>query len=330
MNTLMIFLLRTWWLSGVIFLCACAHAQNYPTRPIKFIVPWPPGGGADILARMITPKLAEVLGQAVVIDNRGGAAGNIGAELASKSLPDGYSILFAYSGTHSINPHMMSKMPFSAKDFSSVIFLTLVPEILVVNPSLPVKNVKELIALAKTSVNPMTFGSAGNGSINHLTGVLFEMMSGVQLLHIPYRGGGPALNSILAGETQLFFGVPAILEQQIKAGKLKALGVTSAHRTLAFPDLPTITESGVPGYDVTSWNGVMVPSGTPLSIINKLNEAFNKTLTSPELRQKLIDSGFEPIGGEPDKFAKFVNSELNKWAPVVKKAGLQPGNNDEL
>lgn len=323
------FKLKTLWLSCALFLCSLAGAQNYPTRPIKFIVPWPPGGGADILARMITPRLSEVLGQAVVIDNKGGAAGNIGAELASKSLPDGYSILFAYSGTHSINPHMMSKMPFSAKDFASVIFLTLVPEILVVNPSLPVRNVRELIALAKTAPNPMTFGSAGNGSINHLTGVLFEMLSGVQLLHVPYRGGGPALNSILAGETQLFFGVPAIVEQQIKAGKLKALGVTSAHRSLAFPDLPTIAESGVPGYEVTSWNGVMVPIGTPTAIISRLNDAFNKTLSSPELRQKLIDSGFEPVGGEPEKFGKFVTSELNKWAPVVKKAGLQPSNSDE-
>ena len=310
------------WLLAVVAIPS-ASAQTYPNRSVRFIVPWPAGGGADVLARMIAPKLAQVIGQPVVIDNRGGAAGNIGTEMAAKADADGYTIVFAYSGTVSINPHIYSKMPFTQKDFDPVIFLTLVPEMLVVRPSLPISDVRGLIALAKASPGKLTYGSAGNGAINHLTGELFAMSSGIELLHVPFRGGGPALNSVVAGQTDLFFGIPPLVEPLVKAGRLKALAMTGAQRSPSYPDLPTIAESGIPGYEVTSWNGILVPAGTPLTITQFLNQSFNAVLTDPEVRAKLIAAGYEPIGGKPEQFTIFIAKELEKWGPVVKKSGAQ-------
>ena len=307
-----------------LFTAAAALAQaTYPTKPLRLIVPWPPGGGADVLTRMLTPSLSQALGQQVIIDNRGGAAGNIGAEMAAKSPPDGYTIVFAYSGTHSINPHIYSKMPFREPDFAPVIWLASVPQVVVVHPSLPVKTIKDLIALDKAKPNQLSYGSSGNGAINHLAGELFNHMTGTKLVHVPYKGGGPAAVALLGGEIGLILGEPASLVGHIKAGKVRGIAVTTAQRALSFPDLPTVAESGVPGYEVTSWNGMLAPAGTPAEIVRRLNADYNRIINDPEMRKRMIANGYEPVGGPPEKFGEHIRAELAKWAPVVKRANVK-------
>jgi len=300
-----------------------AAAQPYPSKPIRFIVPWPPGGGADIMSRLVNQPLGEALGQQVVIDNRGGAAGNIGAELAAKAAPDGYTIVFAYSGTHSVNPHIYRKMPFKESDLTAIIQLASVPQIVVVHPSLPAKNVRELIALCKARPDQLSYASSGNGAINHLTGELFKMKTGTRIVHVPYKGGGPAAIALLSGEVGMIFGEPASMMSFLKAGKLRALAVTSAKRALALPELPTLIEAGVPGYDVTSWNGILAPAATPKDIIARLNGELNRIIAQPAMRDRMIGLGYEPVGGTPEHFNAFISAEIAKWAPVVKAANVR-------
>jgi tripartite-type tricarboxylate transporter receptor subunit TctC len=295
----------------------------YPTKTIRLVVPWPPGGGADVLTRLLTPKLSEGLGQQVIIDNRGGAAGNIGAELAAKAPPDGYTIAFAYSGTHSINPHIYAKMPFRESDFAPIVWLSSVPQVVVVHPSLPVKTVKDLIALDKAKPGQLSYGSSGNGAINHLAGELFNHITGTKLVHVPYKGGGPAAVALLGGEIGLILGEPASIVGFIQAGKVRAVAVTSAKRALSFPDLPTVAESGVAGYEVTSWNGMLAPAGTPADIIRRLNAEYNKIIADPEMRKRMIANGYEPVGGPPEKFGEHIRAEIAKWGPVVKRANVR-------
>jgi tripartite-type tricarboxylate transporter receptor subunit TctC len=305
-------------------LTSAAWSQTaYPSKPVRIVVPWPPGGGADVLTRMLSPKLSEALGQQVIIDNRGGAAGNIGAELAAKAPPDGYTIVFAYSGTHSINPHIYSKMPFKESDFAPIIWLSSVPQVVVVHPSLPVKSVKELIAFAKARPGELTYGSSGNGAINHLAGELFNHMTGTKLVHVPYKGGGPAAVALIGGEIGLILGEPASLVGHIKAGKVRAIAVTSARRSPFLPELPTVAESGVPGYDVTSWNGMLAPAATPPEIVRRLNADYNRLVSDPEMRKRMIANGYEPVGGPPEKFGEHIRAEIAKWAPVVKRANIR-------
>ena len=306
-------------------LCAGAawSQTGYPAKPIRWIVPWPPGGGADVLSRMLSPRLSEALGQQIIIDNRGGAAGNIGAEIAAKSPPDGYTIVFAYSGTHSVNPSIYAKMPFKESDFTPVIWLASVPQVLVVHPSLPVKNVRDLIALAKTKPGELTYGSSGSGAINHLAGELFNHMSGTRIIHVPYKGGGPAAVALLSGEITTIFGEPASFVQFIKSGKLRAVAVTSARRSLFLPELPTIAETGLPGYEVTSWNGMLAPAATPADVVRRLNAEFNKIISDPEMRKRMVANGYEPVGGPPEKFGELIRTETAKWAPLVKRAGIK-------
>ncbi|TPQ40941.1 tripartite tricarboxylate transporter substrate binding protein [Cupriavidus pinatubonensis] len=295
-------------------------ARAYPDRPIRWIVPWPPGGGADLLARILQVRLGQFLGQPVVIENRGGAAGNIGASAGARANPDGYTMTFAYSATHSINPLVFKTMPFAQSDFAPVIFLTMVPQVLVINANLPARNIRELIELSKK--RQITYGSAAPGSLGHLGGELFASMTGANMLHIPYRGGGPALSAVLSGEIDALIGVPVVLKPHIAAGKLRALGVTVAKRTSVLPDVPTIAESGVPTFNVSSWNGVLVPAGTPAAVVAALNAAFNKTLQDPKVREQLTDAGYEMVGGEPAAFSQFITSELEKWKPIVKRIDL--------
>lgn len=316
-------ILRT--VTAIVF-AACAagaFAQSYPSKLIRLIVPWPPGGGADVLSRILGPYLAENLGQQVVIDNRGGAAGNIGAELAAKSPPDGYTIVFAYSGTHAVNPSIYSKMPFKESDFAPIIWLAEVPQVLIVHPSLPVKTVKDMIALAKAKPGELTYGSSGNGAINHLAGALFATMANIRMVHVPYKGGGPAAIALMSGEITTILGEPATIVQHVKSGKLRAIAVTSGRRALAMPELPTVAEAGVPGYEVTSWNGMLAPAATPADIIARLNTEFNKIISTPAMKQKMLDNGYEPMGGTPAKFGAKIHSEILKWAPVVKAAGVR-------
>lgn len=307
----------------VILFASAAHAQAWPAKTIRWIVPWPPGGGADVLSRFLQPALSEALGQPVVIDNRGGAAGNIGAEIAAKSPPDGYTILFAYSGTHSINPHIYRKMPFKESDFAPIIWNASVPQVVVVHPSLPIKTPKDIVALAKSRPHQFTYGSSGNGAINHLAGALFASMSGAPLTHVPYKGGGPAAIGLMGGEIAMIFGEPATIVPHIKSGKMKAIAVTSGKRALALPELQTMKESGYADYDVTSWNGMLAPAATPADIIGRLNTEFNRIISTPEMRKRMIGSGYEPVGGAPEKFGDFIRAEITKWAPVVKAANIR-------
>jgi len=301
-----------------------AGAQTaYPGKIIRWIVPWPPGGGADVLSRMLSPQLSEALKQQIVIDNRGGAAGNIGAELAAKSPPDGYTLVFAYSGTHAINPSIYRKMPFKESDFAPIIQLASVPQVLVVHPALPVRSVKELVALAKARPGELTYGSSGSGAFNHLTGALFARMTGTKLVHVPYKGGGPAAIALMSGEISMILGEPATIVPHLQSGKMRALAVTGAKRALALPELPTIAEAGVPGYEATSWNGMLAPAGTPAEIIKRLNADFNRIIATPEMKKRMIDNGYEPVGGAPEKLGELIHAEIAKWAPVVKAAGVQ-------
>jgi tripartite-type tricarboxylate transporter receptor subunit TctC len=300
-----------------------ACAQAWPGKPIRWIVAFPPGGGADVLSRMLSPKISEALGQQIIIDNRGGAGGNIGAEIAARSPPDGYTVLFAYSGTHSVNRSIYSHMPFQESDFAPIIWTAAVPQILVVHPSLPVKNVKELIALAKSKPDQLIYGSTGSGAINHLAGELFKLMTNTKMVHVPYKGGGPVSIALLSGEVSILFAEPATMVQHIKSGKVRALAVTTPRRSLALPDLPTVAESGVPGYDVTSWNGMLIPAGTPPEIIKRYNMEFNKAISAPDMHRRMIENGYEPVGGEPERLSELIRTETAKWAKVVKAAGMK-------
>jgi len=300
-----------------------ALAQAYPTKPVRLIVPWPPGGGADVLMRMLTPKLIEGLGQQVVIDNRGGAAGNIGAEMAARSVPDGYTIVFAYAGTHSINPLIYAKMPFRETDFTPIVWLASVPQVVVVHPSLPVKSIRDLIALDRARPGQLSFGSSGNGAINHLAGELLNYMAKTKLVHVPYKGGGPAAVALLSGEIGVILGEPATVVGHISAGKVRAIAVTTPKRALSFPDLPTVAESGVPGYEVTSWNGMLAPAKTSPDIVARLNTEYNRIITDGEMKKRMIASGYEPVGGPPERFGEHIRAEIAKWGPVVKRANVR-------
>lgn len=302
---------------------SAGSGQAWPAKTIRWIIPWPPGGGADVLARILQPALSEAMGQQVVVDNRGGAAGNIGAELAAKSPPDGYTIVFAYSGTHSINPHIYRKMPFKESDFTPLIWTASVPQVVVVHPSLPVKTPRDIVALAKSKPDQFTYGSSGNGAINHLAGAFFASLTGAPLTHVPYKGGGPAAIALMGGEIAMIFGEPATIIQHVKAGKMKAIAVTSAKRALALPELPTVQETGIAGYDVTSWNGQLAPAGTPADIVRRYNTEFNRIIGTPEMRKRMIDNGYEPMGGPPERFGEFIRAEIAKWAPVVKSANIR-------
>ncbi len=307
----------------VLLLTAGVHAQPWPVKTVRFIVPWPPGGGADTISRMMTPRLSEALGQQVVIDNRGGAAGNIGAEMAAKSPPDGYTIVSAYAGTHAINPTLYRNLPFKESDFSPVIWLASVPQLVTVHPSLPVKTIKELIALARAKPGQLNFASAGAGAFNHLTGELFNYMTRTKIVHVPYKGGGPAAIALLSGEVEMIFGEPTTLVSHVRAAKLRAIAVTSARRSLALPEFPTVAEGGVTGYEVVSWHGVLAPAAVPREITARLNAEFNRVIAAPEMKTRMLSQGYEPVGGTPEQFGEHIRAEIAKWAPVVKVAGLK-------
>ncbi len=243
--------------------------------------------------------------------------------MAVKSPPDGYTILAAYAGTHAINPALYRNMPFKESDFSPVIWLASVPQLVAVHPSLPVKTIKELIALAKAKPGQLNFASAGAGAINHLTGELFNYMAGTQIVHVPYKGGGPAAIALLSGEIEMIFGEPASLMSHVKAGKLRGIAVTSARRSLALPEFPAVAEAGVPGYEVVSWHGVLAPAAVPKEIIARLNAEFNRVIEAPDMKSRMLAQGFEPVGGVAEKFGEHIRAEIAKWAPVIKAAGLR-------
>ena len=314
------------WALGAMFACIAfgAFAQAYPNHPIKLVVPFPAGGTTDILARAAAQKLTESLGQAVVVDNRPGAAGNIGADLVAKSTPDGYTLLMGTVGTHAINPSLYSKMPYDhIKDFVPVVLVAGVPNVLVVNPALPVNSVADLIKLAKEKPGTINFASSGSGTSIHLSGELFKTMAGVDMTHVPYKGSAPALTDLMGGQVQIMFdNLPSSLAF-IKSGKLRAIAVTSMARAPALPNVPTINESGLSGFEASSWFGVLAPAGTPAAIVARINAEVNKWLQSADAREKLLAQGAEAAGGSPEQFAAFIRSESEKWAKVVKASGAK-------
>jgi tripartite-type tricarboxylate transporter receptor subunit TctC len=303
---------------------APATAQDYPSRPIRFIVPYPPAGGTDVVARILVEPLGNVLGQTIIIDNRGGAAGNLGTDLAAKAPADGYNILFTLS-SHTINPKLYDKLPFDVeKDFVPISLAALIPQILVVHPSVPANTVKELIALAKANPGKLNYASVGTGSPGHIAGELFKLKAGVDIVHVPYKGGGPAVVDTIGGQVQLLFVSMPAAWQHVKAGKLKAIAVTSAKRSVAAPDVPTIAESGIPDYVVDSWYGALAPAKTPPAAVAKLNAAFVKVLDDPQVRERLLAQGAEAAPSTPAEFDRVIRDELQKWEFVIRSARIKP------
>ncbi|MBS0436309.1 MAG: tripartite tricarboxylate transporter substrate binding protein [Proteobacteria bacterium] len=301
-----------------------AAAQNgYPDKPIKFVVPYPPGGGTDVIARIVQGKFQQLLGQPIVIDNRGGGGGSLGTDIAAKSLPDGYTVLFTLS-SHTINPAIYPKLPFDTlKDFEPIGTVASLPQILVAHPAFPANTVAELIKVAKERPGFVQFASVGNGSPGHLAGELFNIRTGADIVHVPYRGGGPAINDVVGGQVPLLWvSIPAAA-QFVKTGRLKALAVSTTRRSAAFPDVPTVQEAGVADFEVDSWYAMFVPGKTPKPIIEKLNKALNQVVADPEIRDKLLAQGSEGVGGSPEMLGKVVAAELPKWAKLVKQANIK-------
>jgi tripartite-type tricarboxylate transporter receptor subunit TctC len=316
-----------WWMRFALFLTCIPHLPlalaQYPVKPVRLVIGFAAGGGADILARTITPRLGEVLGQQIVVDNRPGAAGNIGVELAVRSPPDGYTLLMGVPGL-AINPSLYAKLPYDlARDFAPISLLGAVPNLLVLHPSVPASSVRELIQLAKANPRKLNFASSGVGTSLHLAAELFKVMAGVDMVHVAYKGGAPAVADLMGGHVDLMFDVLPSSMPHVKAGKLKAIGVTSERRTPLLPDIPTVTESGLPGYRAITWNGILAPAATPRDIINKLNGAIAQVLRAPEMKERFAAIGTEPIWTTPEAFAAFLRAESVKWAGVIKSAGIK-------
>jgi tripartite-type tricarboxylate transporter receptor subunit TctC len=301
-----------------------AQAQGYPSKALSLIVPFPPGASTDIASRAIALELAKLLGQPVVVENRAGAGGNIGGEAAARSAPDGYTLFVTTNNIHSMNPLLYAKMSYDPnKDFAPVAPLLLASLVLVQHPGLKVNSVQELIALAKASPGKITMASAGSGTINHLTGEMFKLHAGVDLLHIPYKGGAPALTDVVGGQVNMMFSSVPLAMTQIKSGKLRALATTGAKRDVALPDVPTIAEAALPGFEATVWFGVLVRAGTPRDVIQRLNAAVIKGANAPEFRERASTAGFEVIPGSPERLAEMIKADIARWAPVVKASGAK-------
>jgi len=319
--------MRFCFLTLLMFACANAipvFAQpQYPVKPLRLIVPYPPGGGTDTLARLLVQKLSEALGQQVVLDNRPGAGANIGVEAAAKSPPDGYTLLLA-TIANAISASLYTKLNYDlVKDFSSVTLLATTPHMLVVHPSVPARSVKEFVALATARPQQLAYSSSGSGTPSHLAGELFASMTGVRLVHVPYKGGGPSGMALLSGEVSVGFATMPSVIPHVQAGKLRALAVTTAQRSPSFPQLPTISEAGVPGYDAGSWYGLLVPAGTPKEVVARLNAETVKLLKLPEVKERLDSAGFEVLVSTPEEYAAFTRNEIEKWAKVVKASGAR-------
>ena len=299
-----------------------AQAQDFPSRPIRLLVPQATGGASDALSRIIGQKLAERWGQQIVIDNRAGAGGNIGTELVARAVPDGYTWLLGFVGTHAINPSLYKGLTWDPeKHFAPVAILAVVPFVIVANVNLPAKNMGDLVALAKSKPGDIKFGSAGNGTVNHLLGPMIATAAGVKLTHVPYRGIAIAITNTISGEVQLAFGSVTSAIGQIRGGLVRALAVTSAKRTDALKDVPTMAESGFPGFDVTPWFGVLAPARTPPAIVNRINGDINQLLGTREIAERFATQGAEPHPVTPEQFAKILHSDIAKWAKVVKESG---------
>jgi tripartite-type tricarboxylate transporter receptor subunit TctC len=303
---------------------APAFAQDYPTKPVKMVVPFPPGGPLDLTGRLIAQQLSDMWGQSVVVENRPGAGGNIGADFVAKSPADGYTILMGALSTHAVNPNLYSKMPYdAAKDFVPITLIAVTPNVLVVNASSPVNNVKDFIAYTKANPGKLSFGSGSNGSAGHLAGELYKVETGTDSVHIPYKGGAPATQALLAGDTQFMFDNLANAMAQVKGGRVRAIAVTTKDRSKLAPDLPTMAEQGMPGFDISTWFGLMAPAGTPPDVVAKWNADLVKILNTPDVREKMLAQGADPTPMTTAQFASFMAVERAKYARIVKASGAK-------
>lgn len=312
-----------WALPLVAVFAPLLHAQSYPAKPVRLVLPYPPGGGTDIVARPLAQLISANMGQQMVVENRGGAGGNIGMDYVAKAAADGYTLVFAITAQLAVNPSLYPKLPYDLlRDYAPISLLGIAPYVLTVHPALPVKSVKELVALARAKPDDLRFGSGGNGSGAHLAGAMLNALANVKMVHVPYKGGGPAMVDLVAGQLQLSYLTYTSSNSFIRAGRLRALGVTTAKRSAALPDMPAIAES-IPGYDSAVWYGVLAPAGTPAEIIARLNREFLAALKNNELRQRLLTEAFEPIGTPPEELGAYMKSEIARWAKLVKATGTR-------
>jgi tripartite-type tricarboxylate transporter receptor subunit TctC len=298
-------------------------AQSYPTKPVRVVIPWPPGGSNDVVGRIVMQKVAENLGHQFIVDNRGGAAGSIGADVVAKSPPDGYTLM-VHSTSHVGNAHLYKKLPYDTlKDFTGVALLAAQPGALTIHPSLPVKNVKEFIALAKARPGTINYSSSGNGSAPHLSMALLVSMTGINVVHVPYKGGAPQVTALVSGETQASLATVSTVLVHVQSGRLRALGVSSSKRSGTMPEVPTIAESGVPGYEMSPWIGVFVPTGTPKELIIRLNTEINKALKAPDVSNLLASNALDALGGTPEEFDTRIKADYDKYGKLIKLTGAK-------
>jgi len=308
----------------LIFIAPLTHAQTYPAKAVRMIVAYPPGGGTDIVGRLMAQKMTETMGQTFIVENRGGATGNIGTEAAAHAAPDGYTILMGNVAPNAINVSLFAKMPYDpVTDFEPVSLVAVTPNILVVHPALPVKTTKHLIALAKARPGTLNYPSAGIGSSSHLAGELLAILAHIDIVHVPYKGGGPALIDLLSGQMQIMFATMPAAMPHVKSGKVRPVAVTTIKRSQAMPELPTIGET-VKDYEASTWYGLLVPARTPKNIVTTLHGQIVKILSAREMKDKLIAQGFEPVGGTPEEFGAYIKSEIAKWGKVIRTAGIKP------
>src|SRR5688572_10348875 len=301
-----------------------AHSQAFPAKPVKLVIPFPPGGSLDNVGRLLAQKISESWGQTIVVENRPGAGGNVGADAVAKSPADGYTVVMGALSTHAVNPSLYPKMPYDAvKDFAPISNVAITPNVLTVNAGLPVNSLKELIAYAKAHPGKVNFGSGSNGSAGHLAGELFKVETGTDVAHIPFKGGAPATQALVAGDTQFMFDNLANAMAQLKGGRIKALAVTTAQRSKLAPDLPTMAEAGMPGFDISTWFGILAPAGTPPETIAKWNAELVKALNAPDVREKMLAQGAEPAPSTPAEFAAFIARERDKYARIIKASGAK-------
>lgn len=309
-----------------VWVVSAAAQSVYPSRPMRLVAPFAPGGVVDTISRVVAQKLSESLGQTVMVDNKPGAGGNIGAEFVSKSAPDGYTLLMGSIGTHAINVSLYPRLPYDAeRDFQPVSLVTTNTNLVVVNPSFAVNSIAELIAYAKANPGKLNYGTAGAGTSQHLAAELFKTTAGIDFVHVPYKGAGPAIIDLLAGQIPLMFVDPSTSLAHIRAGRLRALAVTAGKRIPQLSNVPTVAESGLPGFEVNAWFGVFVPAGTPREIVSRLNADIVRALAGPEVRERLLVLGVEPVTSTPEQFGAFVKSEIAKWGRVVRQSGARAG-----
>jgi tripartite-type tricarboxylate transporter receptor subunit TctC len=311
-------------LSAALAVSVPVTAQPFPSKPVKLVVPFPPGGSLDNVGRLLALKLTDAWGQTVVVENRPGAGGNVGADAVAKSPADGYTVVMGALSTHAVNPSLYAKMPYDAvKDFAPISLVAITPNVLIVNTASPIKSLRDLIADAKAHPGKLNFGSGSNGSAGHLAGELFKVETGTDVAHIPFKGGAPALQALLAGETQFMFDNLANAMAQVKGGKARAIAVTTAQRSKLAPDLPTMAEAGLPGFDISTWFGILAPAGTPADVVAKWNADLVAVLNAPDVREKMLAQGAEPAPTTPAEFAAFIARERDKYARIVKASGAK-------